>query len=150
MKKVLTAIALAAVIGIFSQSAEAFWGNGPRNGGPGRCGNCDQSTPIDPEARQTFFDETQDLRTQLRENRTAYFTLLNSENPDKEAAQSLWSEMFDLQQQIQEKAAEAGFNPDTDRIAGNGRGCGSFRGGNGPAGCDGQGCAQYTNNTPTE
>ena len=150
MKKTLTAIALAAAIGIFvSQGAEARWGKGSGNGfGNGSCGNCDQNNTIDQEARQNFFDETEDLRNQLFEKRSEYYTLMNSENPDKDEAQMIWGEMFDIQTQIQEKAAEAGMNPQGG--GGPGRGCGSFRGGNGPSsGCNGGGCNQNYNNAQT-
>jgi|GEM_PF-1194336 len=154
MKKLVTAIGLAAAIGIISQSVEARWGNGPGTGsGHGPCGNCDQNSPVDAEARHSFFDETQELRTQLREKRSEYFALLNRDNVDKDEAQTIWSDMFDLQQQLQAKAAEAGLERGADRIAGIGqfgRGCRSFRGNHNAPYCGGQGCAQYPDENPTD
>ena len=151
MKKTLTVIALIAAIGFFaSQGAQARrgLGNGPGNGfGPGSCGNCDQNYTVDEEVRQTFIEETEELRTRLFELRSDYFALVNGENPDKDTAQTLWSEMFDVRQQIQEKAQEAGLNPQAVRSgwAGKGpgrRGCRSFDHNNGNYDCDGRGCAQ--------
>ena len=158
MKKLITAIALTAAIGLFSHSASARWGQGPGNGngggfGPGSCGNCDQSSTVDAEARQTFYEETEGLRDQLRTLRIEYFSLVNSEDADKDLAQDLWSQMFDLQQQIQAKATEAGLDPQAGRGGkfrnGSGRGCGNYAGGNNGFDCNGQGCAQ-NNIAPTE
>ncbi len=36
---------------------------------------------------------------------------MSQEEVDKELAQELWGQMFDLQQQIREKATEAGLKP---------------------------------------
>nr|MBF0222517.1 hypothetical protein [Desulfobulbaceae bacterium] len=160
MKKIITTVALVAAIALGSQAAQARWGQGAgTNFTPGSCGNCDQNAAVDSEARQTFLADTEELRTQLREIRTEYFTLMNSDTVDKDEAQILWGEMFDLQQQIQEKATEAGLDPQAGRGGkfgnGQGRGCGSNGGGNGQGcgsfgGVNGQNCYQNNTNAPTE
>lgn len=160
MKKIVTTIALVAAIALVSQAAQARWGKGGGNNfNQGACGNCDQNSTVDAEARQTFLADTEDLRTQLREKRVEYFTFMNGDNVNKDQAQILWSEMFDLQQQIQEKAVEAGLDPQAGSGGrfgnGPGRGCGSNGGGNGQ-GCGsfgggyGQNCYQNNTNAPTE
>ena len=109
MKKTMTALAIALTVGVLGyQIADAgpgHWGGG---GGPGGCnGPYGASNAAPSQEWQTFRDDTADLRKQLREKRTEYHTLMNGENVDKDAAQALWSEMFDLQKQIRDKSEEA-------------------------------------------
>jgi hypothetical protein len=83
-------------------------------------------TPEELQAQENFFNDTAALREQLFEKRAEYFDVLSQDNPDKDLAAQIWSEMFDLQTQLREKAAEAGIET-------------GFGPGPGPRGC-GQGC----------
>jgi Spy/CpxP family protein refolding chaperone len=121
MKKTMTALAIALTLGVIgSQIANAGPGRGWRGGwGPGRC-NAPYCNTEGSEKWQAFRKDTADLRRQLSEKRAEYFDLMNGENIDKHAAQSLWSEMFDLKSQIREKAKAAGIDP--QEVFGRGRG----------------------------
>lgn len=132
MKKTLVTLALAMAVGLAGiNMAEARWGGGGYGPGQGGCNGPrgGQFSAEDQEARQEFFNETKELRTQLREKQAAYFEEMNKETPDKDAANAIWSEIFDLQSQIQAKAAEAGI----ERGLGRGPGFGG-RGANSPCG----------------
>ena len=106
MKKALSILAIALAIGLTGfQLANA----GPGRGwGPGNCNGPCASTETSEKWQAFKDDNTAELRQQLREKRHDYFDLMNSDNVDKDAAQKLWSDMFDLKAQIKEKAATAG------------------------------------------
>ena len=144
MTRRIATIALTLTLGLAAAPfAVAGWGHGPGPGAghvmsPGV--NCPTAQAVDDETRQQFFDDTEDLRQQLFEKRSAYFQLMSQANPDKDEAEALWSEIFDLQQEIQAKAAEYGMTPGLGR-----GGCGG-----GPAGCPqgGGGCGRPVNPGP--
>lgn len=124
----MAALAIALTLGVVgNQIANAGPGHGWRGGwGPCGCNGPSYSTETN-EKWQAFRKDTADLRRQLSEKRAEYFDLMNGENIDKQAAQSLWSEMFDLKIQIREKAKAAGIDP--KEIFGRGRGWAQRRGG---------------------
>ncbi len=108
MKKALSILAIALTFGAINYQvaiAGPGWGGGR---GPGNC-NGPYATTENSEKWQAFKEDTADLRQQLRENRRAYFTLMNSDKVDKNAAETLWSDMFDLRAQIKAKATAAGL-----------------------------------------
>lgn len=119
MKKVLAVAILASLIGFATlQTASAGWGWGGGRGngsgnGPGSCGGpCVEGvSDEDQKVRQDFFDETKDLRKQLFDKRGEYSDVINQENPDKEKAAAIWSEMYDLKKQLRDKAEAAGVGP---------------------------------------
>ncbi|MBU0479808.1 MAG: periplasmic heavy metal sensor [Proteobacteria bacterium] len=133
MKKVLVVALLVTLAGFTGlQTASAGWGwwggegrgNGPGNG-PGSCGGpcAEEVSEEDQKARQEFFDATKDLRQQLFDKRSEYADVVNQENPDKEKAAAIWSEMYDLKAQLKEKADGAGFGPGTGKGFGRRAGC---------------------------
>ena len=108
MNKSIAAVAVVLLVGFAGfQIAEAR-GDGSGNRGRGPCnGACiNQNSEIDQEAYAQFFADTTELRGLLVEKRSDYFAVLNQDNPDKEYAAQLWSEMFDIREQIQEKLSE--------------------------------------------
>jgi Spy/CpxP family protein refolding chaperone len=145
MKK-LSLLLLSAILGLaFLTPAFAGRGLGPGAGaggsgyGPGNCGGPNFRGELDEQAvqaRQEFLDQSKELRQQLYDQKTAYSELMQQETPDKEEAAKLWGGIFDLQTQLQEMAADAGFEPGRWRNAGcgNGPGAGIGRGCNGPGG----------------
>ena len=147
MKKTLTALAIAlTVVVIGYQIADA----GPGRGWRGCNGPYGAYNSAPSQEWQTFQDDTADLRKQLHEKRAEYVAVMNGDNVDKDAAQALWSEMFDLKSQIREKAVAAGINPEDGFGPGRGRGpgrgeytCNGPRGGgyfcDGPNGAPGHG-----------
>ena len=143
MKKTITTLALSLTLGLaISQISEAGWGKGLGNG-PGSCGSpsCAQSTTADNEAFQEFLAETETLRTDLFEKRSEYFEIMRSGDVDKDEAQVVWSEMFDLKKQIQEKATALGIEPG----AGGRGGCGGGPAANASPDCNGSGCGNLNN-----
>jgi Spy/CpxP family protein refolding chaperone len=137
MKK-LSLLLLCAILGLaFLTPAFAGRGGWGPGDGPGRgyCngpngGAADEQTA---RARQEFLDKSKELRQQLYERKDAYYELMQQETPDKEQAAGLWNEIFDLQTELQQMAADAGFKP--GRWGNEGFDCG-----NGPRGGNGRGC----------
>ena len=112
MKKIVTGVALFVAAGFVAlHGAEARWGGNPGQGlgaycnGPG----LNQQVDLDQASLEKFWSETEDLRNLLAEKRNEYFETMNSEDPDKEYAAQIWSEMFDLKLQIREKAEALGL-----------------------------------------
>jgi hypothetical protein len=104
---------LAAVLSftfVFSQFASAGpysgRGYGYGCGGPG-FGSATFSKK-DFEAREKFYEETREIRRQLFDLQEEYAKALNSDPVDKERAEELWSEMFDLRTEIQKLAKDEG------------------------------------------
>lgn len=131
MKVLLTVVVMALAFGVAGlQSADARWGEGGYGGGPGDCdGSCyGQENDERSEAWQKFRDDTEDLRGKLFDLRNEYAELMAQENPDKDEANRLWSEKFDLRNQLQKKAAESGFGPGSGSGRGYGRGSGGCNG----------------------
>jgi len=153
MKKLVTILAITVVLGLaVLQTAEAgwgWWGRGGERGygrgyGPGDCGGPRYGRELDEKeikARDDFFNETKDMRRDLFDKRQEYAALMDQENPDKDKAAQLWSEIFDLQAKLQEKAGAAGFGPRSEnRRRGYGsEDCGVPGCGNGPRGGYGYG-----------
>lgn len=111
MKTLIMTLAAALTFGlVFSQFASAGpylgRGSGYGCGGPGY----GQSTfsKEDYEARQKFYEDTQETRKQLYEIQEEYAKVLNSDPVDKDRAEELWSEMFDLRSEIQKLAKDKG------------------------------------------
>ena len=112
-------LALVAFVGLAGiNMAEAQWGggwmmgNGNTGYGPGACngpGGRGGNTSANYENMEKFHNDTADLRQQLFEKRSEYYEAINQENPDKELAKELWSQLFDLQQQMHEKAVDSGI-----------------------------------------
>ena len=133
MKRFLTIPVLASVLSVAGlQSVDARWGEGGYGPGSAGCdGSCyGQENDERSGEWQKFQDETADLREKLFGLRTEYAEVLAQDAPDKDEANRIWSEMFDLRAQLQKKAADAGFGPGS----GNGRGYGRRGGCNGPRG----------------
>ena len=131
MKRLLTVVVLALVLGVAGlQTADAQRVQGGYGPGNGSCdGSCyGQENEDNSAAWLKFQDETLDLRETLFDLRVEYAEVLSQDNPDKDEANRIWSEMFDIREQLQKKAADAGFGSGS----GNGRGFGRRGGCNGP------------------
>ena len=139
MKKTMTALAIALTIGVLGyQIADAGPGRWGGGGGPSYCnGPYDDTDASSSQEWQTFRKDTADLRKQLIEKRRQYFSLMNGENVDKNAAQALWSDMFDLRKQIRDKAEAAGIDPEEGFGRGPGRGGFAWNGPRGGHFCGG-------------
>ena len=143
MKKTIVTLALALAVGFAGiNMAEARWGGGGYGPGQGGCNGPrgGQFSEEEQEARQEFFHDTKELRDQLRDKQAAYFDEMNKDDADKDIAGEIWSEIFELQSQIQAKAAEAGI----ERGFGRGRSYANKGGNTSP--CGGPGSYDCYNN----
>lgn len=126
MKKKVLAVATIVTIAFAGyQAADARPGGagapGPNPGsGQAPCFNQGaqaQLTDEELKARQEFFDESSELRKKIISKNTELAAVMNSETPDEKKAAQLSGELFDLQEEMRQKAQASG-------IAGNGGGMG--------------------------
>jgi Spy/CpxP family protein refolding chaperone len=113
MKKTLSLVVILLAFSSLAVNQNVWAGQGqmaPESGFPSGA-NCRQQPTVDPKIHQQFMEATEGLRGELMVKRSAYVELMNSATPDKETAQQMWSEMFDLQTQIRVKATELGVSP---------------------------------------
>jgi len=142
-KNIVLGIVLVSAFAVTDlQSANAGpWGGGPGRWGTPPCGECDgtgyrgqpQLDDKSIEVRDAFLSETVSLRKEIAIKQAERRALMVGDNPDAKRVAQLTGELFDLREQLQNKAQEkglrdAGFGPDLDR------GCGGF----GPRGFQGQ------------
>lgn len=153
MKKTLVVMLLSLIMGAAFMTPAFADGRGrgdERGWGPGGCDGpcaCRGADGDRDKARREFQDQSRELRQQLSDKKGAYHEMLDQDNPNKEEAARLWSEIFDLQTKLRKMAGDAGINPDNGRgRKGDGRscdgpGCGNTpRGCNFPGDCDGRSC----------
>jgi Spy/CpxP family protein refolding chaperone len=80
-------------------------GYGAYRNGPGAWGNLsDKDAAALEKSREKFFDETQDLRNQIREKQIALDDAMDSANPDRSKVAELQKELSGLQAQFDQKA----------------------------------------------
>jgi len=107
MKKYLTVAALVGALGFSTISlADA---RGPYGPGPGYCGGnryCDNwnNTERDDEKAAAFFAETKETRKEIYVKRSELDALMRQDNPDEKRVAQLTGELFDLQNNLEEKA----------------------------------------------
>jgi hypothetical protein len=125
MKKLILAVAvvgLLAFAGVRMVAAHGGYGQGP---GFGFCGQYyDSDNPKDDAAVKKFETETHDIRKSLAVKRNELRALLQQDNPDEKRVAKLTGEVFDLEADLDKKAAEAGLSG----RASHGRGPGMMRG----------------------
>ncbi|MCA1765908.1 MAG: periplasmic heavy metal sensor [Desulfobulbaceae bacterium] len=114
MKKLILVMAAIMAAGAFSYQivdADPYRRGGGGYGygcdGPG-CGGAGPN-PEDFAAREKFFEDTREIRGLLFEKRSQYAEVIRTEPADKSRARELWSEIYDLQKEIDKIAAEQGI-----------------------------------------
>lgn len=125
MKKVFIGTAIVAIIGLFTlQYAGAGPGRGMGLGFGGDCRNWSASsgTAADQEKMDAFSKETVELRTQMIDKRAEYRKLTLTRDYDRTKAAMLTEEIYQIRDQIREKAQKAGL---TGRDNRRGPGCGN-------------------------
>lgn len=131
-KQIVLGVVLVSAIAVAGlQNA----GAGPRGGGPNKwggpqCGECDgsgyQRQQLDEksiEARNTFLNETVELRKEFATKKAEKKALMLNDNPDAQKVAELTGEIFDLREKLQNKAQEKGIE-NIGFGRGQGRGCG--------------------------
>jgi hypothetical protein len=112
MKTLILTLAAVLVFGTLSyQYADArpFGGRGGFGPGCGGCANGPALSDQDLADREKFYEETEPIRRQLFELRQQYAETLDSDPVDKDKAEELWSQIFDLQTEIRTMAKEQGI-----------------------------------------
>jgi Spy/CpxP family protein refolding chaperone len=121
MKK-LTIVALILACGIIGlqqlAKADTGWGGGWGCGGSGYGYNRQAPDRDTQKAWEKFYNDTAQLREQLFAKRSEYNEAMSQDVIDKDLAAKLWGEIFDLQNQIREKATAAGLRPGFGRNGG--------------------------------
>ena len=120
-----------------------YWEGGPdycRQHGRGYDRLTDEQRSQLDKLYQKFYDETAQLRDEIRAKSEELNTLLSSPNPDAEKAKSLQKEISDLrakiaQSQINLRLEERKIAPKAYYGRRHGRGYGHHMGGYGPHGC---------------
>lgn len=131
-KKIVLGIVLVSAFTVADmQSADAGpWGGGPNEWGRSQCGECDgpgyrgqqQLDDKSIAARDAFLNETVALRKEITIKKAEKRALMHGDNPDAKRVAQLTGELFDLREQLQDKAQEKGLSK-TDFGRGLGRGC---------------------------
>ncbi len=107
MKKYLAIAALVGAIGLSGISmadARGYYGAGPGNcGGSRYCDNW-KTTEKDSEKASAFFEETKETRKAIVVKRSELDALMLQDNPDENKVAKLTGELFDLQNNLEEKA----------------------------------------------
>ena len=113
MKKLLMAVAVVGLLGFASiQIASAHGGYG-RGGGYGYCDQYSGADNTKDNATlEEFRAETNDIRKSIVVKRSELRALLNQDNPDEKRVAQLTGEVFDLETELNKKAADKGI---TDR-----------------------------------
>jgi len=114
MKKRIAIIAVIAGLGIAGIS-QAAGGWGKRGGNYYNCpmvqnGQAVQVDPALQEKRDTFFNDTQEIRKEMVMKQAEKRAMLRGDNPDPQAVSKLSGELFDLQATLRQKADEAGLS----------------------------------------
>jgi zinc resistance-associated protein len=165
MRRVTKMLVVALLIGALAVPVVAWsngWGRGRHmmgygQGGPGYCGQDrrgyenlteGQRSQLD-KLHQKFYDDTAQLRDEIRAKSAELDTLLNSSNPDAERAKALQKEISDLRARIaqnrinlelEERKVAPELRSDRDYHGdhmggyGHGMGHGDHMGGHGPGG----------------
>jgi len=112
MKKIIATIAITAMVCIFGiQTANALMGGGGMQFQ--NMTNSPNTTTADTgviEARKQFFIDTIELRKKIAVIRIELNGLYYDENADQEIVKKLQSELFDLHEELNKMAAEAGID----------------------------------------
>jgi len=141
MKKHIAAVALIAGL-TMATAASANWGRG----GYGHGGDCywqqmdgpmiqeqmmRQLDPATQEKVSKFYKDSQALHKQIAMKQAEKWAIMQSENPDPQAAAKVAGELFDLRTAMHDKAEAAGVSQHLGPMSGSkaGRGPGSGMGG---------------------
>lgn len=112
IKKIVVVAGLVTVLGfaVMQQASARGWGAG--QGGGYDCPNYGMSSQQLDEATQAKIDafrtETTELRKQIAMKRAEKQALMANQSPDAKAIASVEGELFDLRNEMQNKAREAG------------------------------------------
>ncbi|MBU1388175.1 MAG: zinc resistance protein [Proteobacteria bacterium] len=105
MKKVITAITATLIVGFFTASAYACGGCGYGNGG-GMYGNGYNQSGYNNGASQSFYNDTQALRSSIAADRAELNAIMAGANPDSKRARTLSEQISKSENEMRLKAQQ--------------------------------------------
>ncbi len=114
---------------------QSVTGTEEKDGATPPCHKMKKDCPLHDEmmqARDAFFEETKELRRTLMMKRSEMKALMHSTSPDPEQVSALAGELFDLKEQMRDKARKSGLPGPAMGAMGMGHGCDKMR----SHGCD--------------
>jgi len=109
MKKIITILAIVVTVGfIGTHAVNAHWYQS-NYGGMHHWGPYNTNYEENNVDRTKFYTETVDLRKAIATKQIELNTLLYDKNSNKETIKSLESEIFDLNEELNKKAVNAGI-----------------------------------------
>ncbi len=110
MKKLLIAVAMIGLLGFAGIQIASAHGGYAQGGGYGNCGQYDDGDNTKGnEAWEEFRAETNGIRKSIIVKRSELRALLNQDNPDEKRVAQLTGEVFDLETELNKKAADKGI-----------------------------------------
>jgi Spy/CpxP family protein refolding chaperone len=107
MKKVITAVTTIFIVGFFAVSAYAWGcGYGPGAGNRGYGNRFNNQSAVNQEDLDTFYKDTQALRTSLSADRAELNALMAGQNPDPKKARALSENISKTQSELRAKAQQ--------------------------------------------
>jgi hypothetical protein len=109
MKKLIIAVAVVGLLGFAGIQIASAHGGYAQDGGYGYCGEYyDGDNSNDNATLEKFRSETNDIRKGIVVKRSELRALLQQDNPDEKRVAQLTGEIFDLETELNEKAADKG------------------------------------------
>lgn len=111
MKKLLVTVAMIGLLGFAGIQLASAHGDYAQGGGYGYCGQNYEGgdNAKDNAAWEEFRTETNDIRRSIVVKRSELRALSNQDNPDAKRVAKLTGEVFDLQNDLDKKAAAKGI-----------------------------------------
>ena len=110
MKKLLIAVSVVGLLGFAGLQIASGHGGYGHGGGYEYYGQDNESgTTKDNSVVEKFNTETNDIRRSIIVKRSELRALLNQDNPDEKRVAQLTGEVFDLETDLDKKAADAGI-----------------------------------------
>lgn len=134
MKRLLIAVAMIGLLGFAGIQMASAHGGYAQGGGNGYCGDySDGENTKDNKGNEVvekFRSDTTDTRKSIIVKRSELRALMSQDNPDEKRVAQLTGEIFDLENELDKKATDAGitgrsnFGHGPGMMWGNGRGNG--------------------------
>ena len=110
MKKLLMAVALVGLIGFAGIQMASAHGGYARGDNYGYCGQYSEGDDTKDDATlEKFRSETNEIRKSIVVKKSELSALLRQDNPDEKRVAQLSGEVFDLENELNKKAADKGI-----------------------------------------
>ena len=113
MKRLLIAVAMIGLLGFAGIQMASAHGGYAKGGDYGYCGEYSDDENVkgskDKATLEKFRSETTDIRKGIIVKRSELRALMSQDNPDEKRAAQLTGEIFDLENDLDKKAADIGI-----------------------------------------